>query len=584
MTRDVRVLFLHGIRKGPELNWVDALNDALASRGRSPIKKDDVIAPDYSAELRKGEYADKPVRARRKFDPSDRWDFAGRQALLQRRLASPELQQVNLADFDIAQRAGLKAELFKEAVDFIRADSHGEIIDVVRLAIGSPRGEWVIISHSLGTAVALELLTRLPPGMKVTQLVTVASPLPHVSQFGPFVDRAIEQIDFSRVETWVNVYNVNDVVPGAKGLYSALPLAVNVPVRGPLLDHSVSTCLAEPSVVESLADALYGVRATDVIPRSPAPERGWDRADLLAILKLQMLWRAHHVLSASGEKRVEEAGSRIQRIREIAIDEVEQQYLSAGRSLPVAQLDGDLSERFGKNRVPQGAVAGFLITLLVADPLAPFELDLGKRDTQIRKYVARDFGLLDSHVKLAVESMGEARRQFRELPVRRIATLGGVAAAVVVVAIVAPWAVAAAAPAGLAGGAAALSGLAALGPGGLAGGMALLAAGGASVGGLASAAGSALVKASGSSVRQSAIELMASAHLGQRLSLTDPTHTEWQILASAYAQARNEASIIGELSDRGSSASSEAQGKVDSLRKALDWMNERGLGPLAITA
>lgn len=584
MTPDVRVLFLHGIRSGPRLDWVEPLNDALTAIGRSPIKKDDVVAPDYSAELRRGTYADKPPRGRRTSQPSDRWDFAGRQALLQRRLTTSDIRSFNVADIPAIQQVGVETERFREAVSFLQAETHSEILDVVTRALKGARGDWIVISHSLGTAVALELLTQLPVGMNVKLLVTVASPLPHVSRFGPFVEGVIDRVDFSRVENWINVYNVNDVVPGAKGLYSALPLAVNVPVRGPILDHSAATCLVDPRVVEMLGEALYGVRATDVAARLAASDRTWDRADLLAVMKLQMLWRAQHVLCASGDRRVEEAGSRVQRIHAIGVDEVEHQYFSAGRSLPVPQLKGDLSDQFGQNRIPPEAVAGFLITLLAADPLAPFELDLGKRETQIRRYVARDFGLLDSHVKLAGESMDEARRHFRELPVRRIATLGGVAAAVVVVAIVAPWAVAAAAPAGLAGGAAALSGLAALGPGGLAGGMALLAAGGASVGGLASAAGSALVKASSSSVRQSAVELMASAHLGQRLKLTDPTHTEWQILASAYAQARNEASTIVELSDRGSPATREAQAKVETLRKALDWMNERGLGPLAITA
>lgn len=583
MKRDVRVLFLHGIRKGPQLDWVDALNDELTTAGRSPIKKDDVVAPDYSAVLRKGTYTEAPAPLTRPL-PSDRREFVGRQATLQRSLGQREPVGRRFSDEVVVQHVGRQIPVFDEARNFAKVTRHPEILDVVNRTLEDPRGDWVVVAHSLGTAVALELMTQLPPGMKVRQLITVASPLGREAQFGRFVKEAAEYLDFGRLGTWINVYNVNDVVAGARGLYSTLPFAINVPLRGQQLDHSIAGCFTDPRIIEQLGDALFGVRARGVALRSPEPEREWDRTDLLALMRLQYLWRAQQMLLASGDKSGEEGGARAVQIADLISRSIERGYAAAHRPPPTASLRGDLSGQFGADRVPAEAIAGFLITLAVSDPFDPYEINLGKRSLQVQKLVAQDFGLVDAQVIKGQDALKDAGRAFRELPFGKLATIGGIAVGAVLVAIVAPWAVAAIAPAGLAGGAAVLGGLAALGPGGLAGGIALLAAGGASIGGLASAAGATLVQSSSVAIRAEAIQLMASALLADQLRLANPTHSEWQILASAYAEAENEALSIVELSDRGSDASKEAKAKVETLRKALDWMSSRGLSPLQITA
>ncbi|MEU0744166.1 serine protease [Streptomyces sp. NPDC006134] len=71
-------------------------------------------------------------------------------------------------------------------------------------------GEIVLVSHSLGTIVGMDLLTRLPPGIEAVHLTTAGSPLGMDSAYGRLLcggPRAPE-----KVTDWLNVWCPTDAV------------------------------------------------------------------------------------------------------------------------------------------------------------------------------------------------------------------------------------------------------------------------------------------------------------------------------------------------------------------------------------
>ena len=86
----------------------------------------------------------------------------------------------------------------------------------------------LVIAHSLGSVVLVDLLGRLPEGA-VVDVITVGSPLA-----GPGFRRRARRLNgrfpYSRVNSWVNVRDPNDLVAWSGGLSHLLPGVVDVKV------------------------------------------------------------------------------------------------------------------------------------------------------------------------------------------------------------------------------------------------------------------------------------------------------------------------------------------------------------------
>ncbi|MFF0753052.1 trypsin-like serine peptidase [Streptomyces sp. NPDC004267] len=117
-------------------------------------------------------------------------------------------------------------------------------------------GELVLVSHSLGTVVAMDLVTRLAPGIDLTLLVTAGSPLGLDAVYDRLLAGGPRRPD--RVAHWVNAWCPTDTV------------AVGCPLRntwkGELTDlavanprdraHAIDEYLGHPEVAAAIGRTL----------------------------------------------------------------------------------------------------------------------------------------------------------------------------------------------------------------------------------------------------------------------------------------------------------------------------------------
>jgi hypothetical protein len=98
----------------------------------------------------------------------------------------------------------------------------------------------------------------------------------------------------------------------------------------------------------------------------------------------------------------------------------------------------------------------------------------------------------------------------------------------------------------------------------------------ASVGGgsavFASSLGQAMAKSSPGQFRQSAVELMAVAHLERSLLVGDAGVTSWLSLTEAMRDAVNQLAMHEGISDARAAVVRDARRRVDIATRALDWM------------
>ena len=150
---------------------------------------------------------------------------------------------------------------------------------------------------------------------------------------------------------------------------------------------------------------------------------------------------------------------------------------------------------------------------------------------------------------------------------------GGIAALVA-----APYMVAVAAPAGLAGGAGIVAGLAALGPGGMAGGLGMVGlVGGA--GGAAIAGG--LTAGSAGMVEEKVIYLQALALAEQKLHEQHHRAKVWGVLVEMETTLAAEHARLARHSDAKARIVKELGAKSASVEKAIRGLRSAGLGPRA---
>ena len=155
----------------------------------------------------------------------------------------------------------------------------------------------------------------------------------------------------------------------------------------------------------------------------------------------------------------------------------------------------------------------------------------------------------------------------------------GLATVGVITIAAAPFLVLAAAPAGLAGGAAFVAGLAALGPSGIAGGLMVVGAMG-GVGGVAVTAG--LVAGSPAAVEDNVVFLQTLALSSKHLHCSVTHHREWTTLQQMKTAVTDELAMLGEVCDPAAVPLKASAAKLATIERALLWFGERGLSPAAL--
>jgi hypothetical protein len=114
----------------------------------------------------------------------------------------------------IADRSGLDevviATIFRDVAAYLDRDAvRAAVLDAVLESVPTD-GEVVLVAHSLGTVVAMDLIERLPSGVVVPVLVTAGSPLGMDSVYKRLLSGGPRRP--ARVGTWLNAWAAADAV------------------------------------------------------------------------------------------------------------------------------------------------------------------------------------------------------------------------------------------------------------------------------------------------------------------------------------------------------------------------------------
>ena len=114
----------------------------------------------------------------------------------------------------LANRSGLDevliAAVFRDVAAYLDRDEVRQLVLATVLQTMPDSGRLVLVSHSLGTVVAMDLLTRLPDQVEVVQLVTAGSPLGMDAVFKRLLAGGPKRPD--RVRDWLNAWCPADAV------------------------------------------------------------------------------------------------------------------------------------------------------------------------------------------------------------------------------------------------------------------------------------------------------------------------------------------------------------------------------------
>jgi len=481
-------------------------------------------------------------------------------------------------------------------------------------------GRVIVIAHSLGSVIAVDLISRLPPDLTVDLLITVGSPLAsHL--FGVETARLNERFPHDRVRSWLNIYDPMDVVTMGRGIGTEYPAALDLAVNVSW-DHDIEAYMAHPIVAEAIGHALPEPAAeasSGPPPDVPARPIGREWYPLLLTFGysahvsrsyLGREWKTHLQLARARRELAERTLAMID-VGLSAMAEREDQATAAGRHAASkietnrVPLRADLLDR-PANLITAAWKDSELIPLLVGlrlSPLVPpYDMDIEDERLadalaglvrQIRKPDHELSGDAEEIVTAVVASIDEAKGVVVEGVSWKVAALVG--AGVVVLAATGVRLLAAI-PAGLAGGAAMVGGLAAFGPGGMAGGIATVA----TLSGLGGVlAGSALVLGVASPTRLEAnttdlAEAVAAVLAGSldhlrgvvagllsvvgaesRLKLTSNSIEVLRFLDLAHSRALREHELHEAIAP-GRPGTKQWLAKVELLDRALKWLTTNG--------
>lgn len=260
------IAYLHGVG-GPtdRKAWLEPLNVGLGHLALSPLDvvDDDILDIDYSGPLRaKCEDEVEPPPLTLLDTVPDAAEDRFRRMTEQARLAVQRFGARGRVNLDVAPQwlvaaaAGPVSSRLKDAQIYrtserARARVLRHVLDQI-----PDEGELVLVGHSLGSVVGLDLIRHLPPGVFVRSFITVGSPLSTPSAW-PFLTGLASRFPYDRVGTWINVADGRDPVAGWNRVSAGFPMALDVPVvlAG---RHEVLGYFSHPAVAAAVADGIFG--------------------------------------------------------------------------------------------------------------------------------------------------------------------------------------------------------------------------------------------------------------------------------------------------------------------------------------
>jgi hypothetical protein len=583
------LLFIHGVRNDDrDANWRQALDDALLREGTESLEARGyhVIAPTYLAELEAERVpeVDEPAMTYRKSSDEEYARAAGRYwaalADLERTRIRGRVQPklgAGLPANGMAEK--LMPTLFADAVRY-RADADRRHAIFARiLAEIPPNADLVIVAHSLGSVVAADLLYRLPEHTDVRMLITLGSPLA-LEPLRKHLTRRRQRFPYEMVGPWINLCGTRDLVTGFRGLSPVFAEALDVFVDTGLVHdaktaHAATTYLDRPAAARAIewVDRQHEARDGGHGEENPdLPDIFLDQGLVSVVAGAQYaLWLGQEM--PPGDQR-----TRFGQARAFVMGELAATLADAGHTHPILARLAYNNAAYLKNSLSPALAVNTLLTAWAMNVVAPFEIRIDE-DVRVKALtrLAADLGFPKVWVETISECAAEARSAHREGLTWQRAAL---AAAGVAALVAAPALVLVAAPAGLAGGAAIVAGLAALGPGGMLGGVAIVGLVGGAGG---AAAATALTAGSAAQVERNVIHLQTLAKASRQLGHAAEGHPEWSALVTMEDALTDELARLRLFSDDGARSVKELEKKLASVHRALSWLEAEDLDPARLS-
>ncbi|MBR7193512.1 hypothetical protein [Gordonia sp. SCSIO 19800] len=590
----MKLVFLHGVGDGnPDLEWLAGLNRGLSRIDAPEISSDDVIAPRYASLLNTDGIKSKHpgITYKVKNDHDARRKFERRQARVQRMLRRtgdvrafglngvPDVmvQALQAAGINFAPAAVLKQVRRYLTDEDLRGAVLGNILDDLPTS-----GEIVLIGHSLGSVIAIDLLDHLPEKLHVTRFITVGSPAGSEALHRGS-DRILKRFPYARVDDWSNFIDSRDPVTAGRGLARIFAGAQDFQISG-AAKHSAHLYLGHPAVARLVTDVVHG----DTVK---GPETSAENAVVLRLGdqeagSLLALAYANNVASYIGDR---DTKVRYEHALNVLQDNFVQELLALsgeGRQLPpeLAALSEDrvppLPRRWDLTEAVTQAVV-----LAFTNVLDPYEIEVGDARVRALPNLFVELGFRSSVGDTVREAVTEVTACLNsDKGIFGTKTRVMMAAAGVALLAAGPIGLAVAGSATAVGAAAITSSLAAFGPGGMVGGLAML-------GGLASTG--AVVTTAAATVRGGAPAVsldptsiaiqVATAHALKQAG--EPHDADlWARLALAESQISAELNRLSVFSDEKAPARLQLASTLDVVEKLMTFMRDHQLLPVDLAS
>lgn len=529
-----QVVFLHGVGGGSDQEkWLTRLNSNLVDLGTDPLDPSSVLSPEYGSLFGRTHPASAPMPFRWKKAPeyeASRESFVLRRAELSSELASYSRATVSplFAVPDGSQFMNLP--WFDEAKQYLSNPA-------LRNAIWShleamlPTEPMILIGHSLGSVVAVDLLKRLGHA-RVPLFITIGSPLGALE--GARKQAGLEVFPYDRVDSWINVFDPHDPVTMGRGVGRHFDAVLDLPVSQQhdapgVAQHGAASYFEHPVIAAAIKKTIVrGGFAKELV----------TKVDLAADLRLPMLQFAYlQALQNHIDPKDVKRSRALRKARNYLATKFEQAARDAGWSVSDSEALrftlmkdalASVRARFSDDELVMLAIA-----LAGQPPAQPFDLESDPTSPERRKALTQLFDTARSatgaHTRRDTSSSSNVSDgQFADAVISAIkasAPSAGlkplpmilVGAGLAVLAATGVGLVAALPAVGIAGAAAVTSTLAAFGPGGMVGGMAALAA----------------LTGTGSAATAAGV----AAGVGGKSGAQQPGHDAWPILIQAVTHS-----------------------------------------------
>lgn len=512
MSQSRTIVLVHGIGgPRPEAEWLDPLNASLGYQ-RLPLldaDSDRVITIDYMDALRTGSRREPPARTWQAPEQAARlqgWaDYLLRKDEMARTIDGARKRSANIPFAAVSDSffTNWGADWLRHVRQYRSKEETRNAVWHAVLKQFPSSGHVIVMAHSLGSIVMLDLLARLPEPIRVDLLLTLGSPM------GVGVLRrhhggldTVGGFPSPRVGCWVNVFNPDDLFTVGCGASRHFLAALDAPIDTGW-DHDLRAYMSQPVVAAAVGLAAFGPRSEPTrdgaVARTVDPQ--WQSL-LLRFAFTHELWSSWPKDEWNKRRRMDLAR---RLTAEEAIDQARERresMLRQAANSPEALRDALLAyisgSPVGPDRMPsiddlrihagehtkneysdeQLVLAG--VDLLLSPPFAPYDIEIpAKRKTEALAYllhrIRRDASGVSGKdfAEAVAAAVKDAKSALADGDFPWTAVLVG--SGVLILAATGIGLIAAA-PAGLAGAAAISATLATFGPGGMAGGVATLAA------------------------------------------------------------------------------------------------------------